>query len=188
MAICPPVCGKKCNLTLAMSPTCHNTNTIPISCREFFESVVRHNWLSAKYTPVVWTDRQTDGQRDGQRDGRRDGQTESDAYEPTVQYAQVGSKKKKDSKGAVIIYGWGPMQICPPLCNHALCFALPQSCALKSCPLCGGSVQDVYFPPLPRPKFACPEIYAPPPVGPRPPRNKYPTEKLGSFAKLRKYL
>ncbi len=33
----------------------------------------------------------TDGQTDGQTDRQTDRQTESDAYEPTVQYAQVGS-------------------------------------------------------------------------------------------------
>ncbi len=38
------------------------------------------------------------GQTDGQTDGRTDGQTESDAYEPTVQFEQVGSKKKKKKK------------------------------------------------------------------------------------------
>ncbi len=41
-----------------------------------FESVVRHNWLSAKWIFV-----------------KTDGQTESDKYEPTVQYAQVDSEK-----------------------------------------------------------------------------------------------
>ncbi len=32
---------------------------------------------------------------DGQTDGQTDRRTESDAYEPTVQYAQVGSKITK---------------------------------------------------------------------------------------------
>ena len=41
-------------------------------------------WISVKARK---TDRQTDGQTNRQ--------TESDAYEPTVQYAQVGSKKTK---------------------------------------------------------------------------------------------
>ncbi len=67
-----------------MSPTCHGNNTITICWRvNFSESVVSHNWLSAKYTETaflkVW-----------QTDGRADGRTESDAYEPTMQYAQVG--------------------------------------------------------------------------------------------------
>ncbi len=38
----------------------------------------------------------TDGQTDRLTDVQTDRRTESDAYEPTVQYAQVGSKNNAD--------------------------------------------------------------------------------------------
>ena len=36
---------KKCNLTLAMSPTCHSNNTITICWMNFSESVVSEIWI-----------------------------------------------------------------------------------------------------------------------------------------------
>ncbi len=37
------------------------------------------------------------------KDGQTDGQTESNAYEPNVQYAQVGSKKAVLCTGIIIV-------------------------------------------------------------------------------------
>ncbi len=72
----PEEIKKKCNLTLAVSPPLDMAYTKDIQANSWVcKLILSEIWI---YYPV--TDRQTD---------RR---TESDAYEPTVQYAQVGSK------------------------------------------------------------------------------------------------
>ena len=91
--------GKKCNLTLAMSPTCDSNSPLPIHLPNalshargaespvmrlvMYYNVVKfripnyNTFRDMNYCPVGQTDRRT----------------ESDAYEPTVQSAQVGSKR-----------------------------------------------------------------------------------------------
>ncbi len=74
-----------------MSLTCHSNNILIICLPEFFLECSQQNFLRYElFSPIfgqVRTDRQTDGQ------------TESDAYEPNVQYAQVGSITKRAIDG-----------------------------------------------------------------------------------------
>ena len=79
---------KKCNLTLAMSPTCHSKSPQAYnSTRHILILVLPYflRLLEFIFGPVQ--SRQTDRQTDDRQ------QTESDTYEPTVQHAQVGSKR-----------------------------------------------------------------------------------------------
>ncbi len=83
---------EKCSLTLAMSPPWNvQTWHVSICTLDSFRNwqieriVPRYELLSSDF----WSS------PDGQTNGWTDGQTESDAYEPTVQSAQVGSKKNR---------------------------------------------------------------------------------------------
>ena len=79
----PPAKKKKMQLDVGMEPTFRFEHIICI-CKEMgiVKYFTRYELLSSL---IFVTDRQTDRQTDGQTDG-------SDAYEPTVQFAQVGSK------------------------------------------------------------------------------------------------
>ncbi len=71
----------KMQLDVGMEPTFRFEHMICI-CKEI--GIVKFEILWNFTSLIFVTDRQTDG--------RTDRQTESDAYEPTVQFAQVGSK------------------------------------------------------------------------------------------------
>ncbi len=82
---------KKCNLTLAMSPACHSKSLLPKHWLYFLfpsNTGPTMNYFLLFSVKSRQTDRQT-------TDRQADRQTESDAYEPTAQGAQVGSKRIK---------------------------------------------------------------------------------------------